>query len=295
MSQPYLIDFDPVAFRLGVLQVHWYGLMYLLGFLCAMTLGQYRRRHGRFPVTQDALNDLFFYSMLGVIMGGRIWYMLFYYAGGLHWIWTTPLALFRIWDGGMSFHGGLIGVLVAAWWWSHRHTQHFFDTMDFMAPLAPIGLGLGRLGNFINGELWGKPGQVPWAMIFPNAHQADLNYVASHPAMLQVMQRYGGVPRHPSELYELALEGVILFIVLWCVSIKPRPRYLVSGLFALLYGVFRSAVEFVRMPDPQLGYLMDTNWITMGQLQSLPLIVLGLILLWYARQSPTPPTHQIHP
>jgi phosphatidylglycerol:prolipoprotein diacylglycerol transferase len=166
MTQPFIVQFNPVAFGLGPIQVHWYGLMYLLGFLVVAVLGEYRRRRGRLPVSRDALGDLFFYGMMGVIIGGRLWYMLFYYAGGIHWIWTEPLALFRVWDGGMSFHGGLLGVLAAAWWWSRRHRLHFFDTMDFVAPLVPIGLGLGRLGNFINGELWGKPTALAWGMIF---------------------------------------------------------------------------------------------------------------------------------
>ncbi|WP_343883125.1 prolipoprotein diacylglyceryl transferase [Rhodanobacter caeni] len=269
MSQPYVVDFDPVAFQLGPVQVHWYGLMYLLGFFFVAVLGEYRRRHGRLPVTREALGDLFFYGMMGVIVGGRVWYMLFYYEGGIGWIWRDPLALFKVWDGGMSFHGGLLGVLAAGWWWSRRQALHFFDTIDFVAPLVPIGLGLGRLGNFINGELWGKPGDVPWAMIFPQAPDR--------------------LPRHPSQLYEMLLEGVVMFVVLWLVSLKPRPRYLVSGLFALLYGSFRFAVEFVRVPDPQLGYLFGTSWVTMGQMQSLPLIAIGVVLIAMSRRAPTLP------
>ncbi|WP_329742523.1 prolipoprotein diacylglyceryl transferase [Dyella sp. A6] len=289
MTHPYVVHFNPVAFHLGPVQVHWYGLMYLLGFLAAVVLGEYRRRQGRLPVSREALSDLFFYGMMGVIIGGRVWYMLFYYAGGLPWIWHDPLALFRVWDGGMSFHGGLLGVLVASLWWSRRYKLHFFDTVDFVAPLIPIGLGLGRIGNFINGELWGKPGTVPWAMIFPEAHGEDLQYVASHPSWAPLLQRYGGLPRNPSELYELTMEGIVMFVVLWLVSLKPRPRYLVSGLFSLMYGVFRFAVEFVRVPDPQLGYLFGTSWVTMGQMQSLPLIVVGVVLLWMSRRAPTLP------
>jgi len=267
MSQPYVVDFDPVAFHLGPVQVHWYGLMYLLGFFFVAVLGEYRRRRGRLPVSRDALGDLLFYGMLGVIAGGRIWYMLFY--ADIDWIWTAPQTLFKVWDGGMSFHGGLLGVLAAGWWWSRKQKLHFFDTIDFVAPLVPIGLGLGRLGNFINGELWGKPSDVAWAMIFPQAPDR--------------------LPRHPSQLYEMLLEGVVMFVVLWLVSLKPRPRYLVSGLFALLYGCFRFAVEFVRVPDPQLGYLFGTQWVTMGQMQSLPLIAVGLVLLAMSRRAPTLP------
>jgi phosphatidylglycerol:prolipoprotein diacylglycerol transferase len=264
MTMPYTVAIDPVAFRLGPLAIHWYGLMYLGGFLGAWLLAEYRRRQGRLPVSRDALGDLAFYVMMGVIVGGRLGYMLFY--TDIHWIWTDPLALFRVWDGGMSFHGGLLGVLAAGLWWSRRHQLHFFDTVDFVAPLVPIGLGLGRLGNFINGELWGKPGDVPWAMIFPNAPDR--------------------LPRHPSQLYEMLLEGVVMFTVLWLVSLKPRPRYLISGLFALMYGCFRFAVEFVRLPDPQLGYLAF-GWLTMGQILSLPLIVVGLVLLVMSRKAPT--------
>lgn len=264
MTLPYTVAIDPVAFRLGPLAIHWYGLMYLGGFLGAWLLAEYRRRRGRLPVSRDAVGDLAFYVMMGVIVGGRVGYMLFY--TDIHWIWTDPLALFRVWDGGMSFHGGLLGVLTAGLWWSRRHQLHFFDTVDFVAPLVPIGLGLGRLGNFINGELWGKPGDVPWAMIFPNAPDR--------------------VPRHPSQLYEMLLEGVVMFTVLWLVSMKPRPRYLISGLFALMYGCFRFAVEFVRLPDPQLGYLAF-GWLTMGQILSLPLIVVGLVLLFMSRKAPT--------
>jgi len=288
MSDPFVVQINPVAFSLGPIQVHWYGLMYLLAFLTAAILGEYRRRRGRLPVNRDALSDLFFYEMMGVIIGGRVWYMLFYYAGGLGWIWHDPLALFKVWDGGMSFHGGLLGVLAASWWWSRRHQLHFFDTMDFVAPLVPVGLGLGRLGNFINGELWGKPTSHAWGMIFPNARTDDMAYVADHPGLLAQLQQHGGLTRHPSQLYELALEGVVMFVVLWLVSMKPRPRYLISGLFALMYGCFRIAVEFVRLPDPQLGYLAF-GWVTMGQLQSLPLVVLGVWLLVLSRRAPTLP------
>jgi phosphatidylglycerol---prolipoprotein diacylglyceryl transferase len=300
MTHPFIVDIDPVAFHVFAFGVRWYGLMYLGGFLGGLALGEYRRRRGRLAVDRDAFLDLAFYVMLGVIIGGRIWYMLTYQP--ISWVWKNPLQLFQVWDGGMSFHGGLLGVLVASlwWWWRHRATvTHYFDVVDFVAPLVPIGLGLGRLGNFINGELWGKPSHLPWAMIFPYAQAEDRAYVfgstiagnklhfPAHPAWQTVYQQLGGhLPRQPSELYEFALEGIVLFTVLWLFSSKPRHRYAVSGLFALLYGIFRFAAEFVRLPDPQLGYLFHTGWLTMGQVQSIPLVIVGLLLLCMSRRAP---------
>ena len=276
---PFLVDIDPIAFSLGPLQVHWYGIMYLLAFGIAWWLGQRRRAAGRLPVTADQFSDLAFYVMLGVILGGRIGYMLFYDTAQLV---SNPLSLVRVWEGGMSFHGGLLGVLVAGWIWTRRHGVHFFDAVDFVAPLVPIGLGLGRLGNFIGGELWGRHTDAPWGMIFPRA----LDALGKAPDELRSMYLAGQLSaeaRHPSQLYEFALEGVVMFAVLWGYSRKPRPRYAVAGLFALLYGCFRFAVEFVREPDAQLGYLAF-GWLTMGQVLSLPLVAIGLFLLWLSRR-----------
>ena len=279
---PYFHNINPIAFSIGPLAVHWYGIMYLLGFLGAWYLGNRRRQQGRLPVSYEQFSDLAFYAMLGVIVGGRIGYMLFYISPS--WIWTDPLALFRVWEGGMSFHGGLLGVLVAGWWWSRRNKIFFFDAMDFLAPLVPIGLGLGRLGNFIGGELWGRRTDAPWGVIFPRS----LEDISTSRETLYKMYLDGQLnheARHPSQLYEFTLEGIVLFAVLWIYSRKPRPRYAVSGMFALLYGLFRFGVEFVREPDVQLGFIAF-DWLTMGQLLSIPLIVAGIVLLWLSRRSP---------
>ena len=253
-------EIDPVAISLGPLAIHWYGLMYLLGFAFVWLLGRYRA--ARHDWQHGQLADLLFYGALGVILGGRLGYALFYdLAANLE----NPLNLLKIWQGGMSFHGGLIGVLIAFWYFGRKTGKSFFEISDFIAPMVPIGLMLGRIGNFINGELWGRVSDVPWAMVFPGA---------------------GPLPRHPSQLYQAALEGLLLFIILWLYSAKPRPRAAVSGLFLLGYGVFRFIVEFVRIPDPQYGYIAF-GWLTMGQILCLPMIIGGVaMMIWaYRRQA----------
>lgn len=277
-----LHQIDPIAFSLGPLQVHWYGIMYLLAFGTAWWLGLRRIRAGRLPVTEQAFGDLLFYGMLGVVLGGRIGYVLFY---GFSDLLGDPLMLFRIWEGGMSFHGGLLGVVAAGWWWSRSQRLHFFDVADFIAPLAPLGLGLGRVGNYIGGELWGKFTDAGWGVLFPRAPE----FAGWSSGQLQAQFASGTLERfarHPSQLYQALLEGVAMFCILWWFSRKPRRRYAVSGLFMLLYGTFRFLVEFVRVPDAQLGYLAF-GWLTMGQVLSLPLIALGLFWLWLSRRSPT--------
>ena len=278
----YFVDINPIAFSLGPVQVHWYGIMYLLGFGGAWWLGQSRRKAGRLPATQDQFSDLAFYVMLGVIVGGRVGYMIFYDTSELI---HHPLSLFRVWEGGMSFHGGLLGVLAAALIWTRRQKLNFFDVVDFVAPLVPIGLGLGRLGNFIGGELWGRHTDLPWGMIFPRALES-LGKTRDELYQMYLAGQLNDEARHPSQLYEFLLEGVVLFAVLWLYSRKPRPRYAISGLFALLYGLFRFCVEFVREPDVQLGFVAF-DWLTMGQILSIPLILIGICLRWLSRRAPT--------
>jgi|TARA_B100000787_G_scaffold11261_1_gene8407 phosphatidylglycerol:prolipoprotein diacylglycerol transferase len=249
---------DPVALSLGPIQIHWYGLMYLLGFSGAWWLG--RLRAERFGWTAVEVEDLLFYGAIGVIVGGRLGYSLFY---DLPALIDNPLNLFKIWQGGMSFHGGLLGVVIAFGFFARATGKSYFSISDFIVPMVPVGLFFGRIGNFINGELWGKVSDVPWAMIFPNA---------------------GPLARHPSQLYEAMLEGVLLFLILWIYSAKPKPPGAVSGLFLLGYGFFRFVVEFVRVPDQQYGYLL-LDLITMGQILSLPMIVIGLFITVRAFQS----------
>lgn len=280
----WLHDINPVAVNLfDVVSIHWYGVMYLLGLMAAWWLGRSRVKQGRLPVSLDEYTDFLFYGMLGVVLGGRIGYSLFY---AFDDVLADPMFLFRIKEGGMSFHGGLIGVLVASWLWARAKGIHFFDLMDFVAPLVPPGLGFGRLGNFIGGELWGRTTDVSWAMIFPNSLPMAESMENLH--TLNAAGQLDVYARHPSQLYQAGLEGLAMFVVLWVFSRKPRPRYAVSGMFALLYGLFRFIVEFVRQPDEHLGFIAF-DWLTMGQILSLPLIGVGLFLLWWSCRAPTLP------
>lgn len=248
-------DFDPVALQLGPLQIRWYGLMYLVGFGIGWWLGRIRARQTP-GWTAQQVDDLIFFGALGVILGGRLGYMLFYRFDA---ILANPLSILRIWEGGMSFHGGLLGVLVAMVVLARRSNRGFFQVTDFLAPIIPPGLGFGRLGNFINGELWGRATELPWGAVFP---QID------------------SLPRHPSQLYQAFLEGLVLFVLLWWFSSRPRPQMAVSGLFLLGYGVVRFLVEFVREPDAHLGLLsLD---LSMGQWLSLPMVALGVVFLCLA-------------
>jgi len=256
---------DPVAIALGPLKIRWYGLSYVAGILLAWWLLNYRAINQPLKGwNNEQVSDLIFYGAIGLIIGGRLGSALFY---NFPYYLANPLDIFKIWQGGMSFHGGLIGGLIAVWIYGRRINRGFFDIIDFMAPVVPVGLFFGRIANFINGELWGGPSTLPWAMVFPGPHA-------------------GGIPRHPSQLYEALLEGVLLFIILWIYSAKPRPTMAVSGLFLLGYGVFRSAVEFVREPDSHIGYLAF-GWLTMGHILTLPMIILGAALLLLAYRKKT--------
>ena len=254
-------QFDPVAFRIGPLAVRWYGLMYLVGFVLFIILG--RRRAQKSMLTgwrATDVDDMLFFGVFGVILGGRLGYVLFYKP--LYYV-AHPLEVFEVWHGGMSFHGGFIGVMIALWFFARQRGKRWLDVTDFVAPLIPLGLAAGRLGNFINGELVGRPTDLPWGMVFPQVDQ---------------------LPRHPSQLYEFALEGVALFVILWAFAARRRPIGAVSGLFLLGYGAFRFIAEFAREPDSFLGFL--ALGFTMGQWLSLPMIVVGIaMLLWAYRRA----------
>lgn len=255
----YHPQIDPVAFAVGPLQVRWYGLMYLLGFLAAWWLGSMRAKRSGSGWSPQELPDLITFCALGLLVGARLGYVLFYDFAAFV---AQPLEILRIWKGGMSFHGGFLGVMIGIWLFALKTRRGFFQVADFLAPLVPIGLGAGRIGNFINGELWGRVTDVPWAMVF------------SDPGA-------GFLPRHPSQLYQAFCEGLVLFLVLWFFSAKPRPTMAVSGVFALGYGIVRFLVEFFRQPDAHLGFVAF-DWMSMGQVLSLPMVVFGCVLLWLA-------------
>lgn len=258
--------FDPVAFAIGPLAVRWYGLMYLVAFAAFFALGRLRLRdparaaHAR--IRPAELEDLLFWGAMGVVLGGRLGYVLFYKPG--HYL-AHPLEILAVWEGGMSFHGGLLGVIFAIWLYCQRRGKRFWSVIDFIAPLVPLGLAAGRLGNFINGELWGRPTDLPWAMIFPQAGDA--------------------IGRHPSQLYQFAGEGVLLFLVLWWYSGRLRPPGSVSGVFLMGYAVLRFLAEFAREPDAFLG--LPALGLSMGQLLCVPMFIAGAVLFAWARRQPS--------
>ncbi|TFL15159.1 prolipoprotein diacylglyceryl transferase [Pusillimonas caeni] len=254
-------QFDPVALQLGPVAVHWYGLMYLVGFGLVWLLGRWRIKAGKTDLTLRDLEDLIFYCVLGVVVGGRLGYALFYKPAEYL---ANPIELLYVWQGGMSFHGGLLGVLTVLFLFARRKGKPLLAISDFLAPLIPLGLAAGRLGNFINGELWGRATSMPWGMVFP--------------------QSGDNLARHPSQLYELGLEGLLLFALVWWFSNKPRPLGQVSAVFLMGYGALRFLVEYTREPDAFLGLL--AGGLSMGQLLSLPMIAAGaVIFLWSARKS----------
>ncbi|MBO4119535.1 prolipoprotein diacylglyceryl transferase [Cupriavidus gilardii] len=253
-------NFDPIAIHLGPLAIRWYGLMYLAGFIMFMWFGRIRLRQPQVAAqgwTARDIDDLLFYGVLGVILGGRLGYVLFYKPS---FYLSHPLDIFKVWEGGMAFHGGFLGVVIAMWVFSKVRGRPWMEVTDFIAPMIPCGLAAGRLGNFINGELWGRPTDLPWGMVFPQAGD--------------------NIARHPSQLYQFAGEGVALFVILWLFARHPRPMGAVSGAFLLGYGVFRFLAEFAREPDNFLG-LLALNF-SMGQWLSLPMIVAGAAMMWWA-------------
>lgn len=256
-------NFDTVAIDLGFFQIHWYGITYLVAFLAGWWLARYRAARPGSGWKPEEIGDIVFYIVLGVVLGGKIGYTLFYNRAGFL---ENPLTALNLMQPGMSFHGGFIGVIVAFWLYARNTGRHFFTVADFIAPAFPIGLGAGRIGNFINGELWGRVTDVPWGMVFHHPMAGDL-------------------PRHPNPIYQFIGEGILLFTLIWWFSSKPRPRMAASGLFALAYGVYRFLIEFVREPDADIGFIA-WDWLTMGQLLSLPMVIIGAIVMWLAYRKP---------
>lgn len=256
---------NPVAFELGPLAVHWYGLMYLVGFGSAWLLGRWRVLHGLTRIKLTDFEDMLFLGMLGAIVGGRLGFVIFYQPG---YYLQHPLEVFFLWQGGMSFHGGLLGVVLSLWLFGRAKQYRFLELGDLIAPLVPLGLAAGRLGNFINGELWGRPTDLPWGMIFPAAQD--------------------GIARHPSQLYQFALEGILLFVIVWWFARKPRALGQISGVFLMGYGALRFLAEFGREPDAFLGLLLAN--LSMGQWLSIPMVLAGAWLFRASPQEPVPAT-----
>lgn len=282
-------QFNPIALQIGPLAIRWYGLMYLLAFVLGILILRLRLRQHQIAEqqwTRRDIDDILFYAVLGVILGGRIGYILFYKAD---YYLANPLDVFKVWQGGMSFHGGFLGVALAMMLFARSRKRPFLQVTDYIAPAVPLGIAAGRFGNFINGELWGRvtSPSAPWAMLFPDAAGEDRQWMLGHASeavsrgLVTVYEQTRGLlPRHPSELYEMALEGIILFIAMWLFSRKPRPLGAVTALFVMGYGIARCLVEFTRQPDDFLGLL--ALGLSMGQWLSIPMILFGVVLMMWA-------------